>query len=183
MTPAGIVLRRSAPADLPAVAGIHRRAFGRDSEAALVGALLTDRSAEPVVSLIALRDGEPVGHILFTRCTAAGAQEPGLLHLLAPLAVVPELQKRGIGGALIARGVEELRKLGCRALFVLGSETYYPRHGFLPDAAERGFQPPYPLPEEHAACWMVRPLTAENPAPQGRIVCARTLDRPEYWSE
>ena len=91
-----IVIRETVPADLAAIVEVHKKGFGYDKEAGLTAELLSDPTAEPTVSLLALRDGEAVGHILFTRCRIAGAevQQP-LFYILAPLAVVPSCQKQG----------------------------------------------------------------------------------------
>ena len=63
-----IVIRETVPADLAAIVEVHKMGFGYDKEAGLTAELLSDPTAEPTVSLLALRDGEAVGHILFTRC-------------------------------------------------------------------------------------------------------------------
>ena len=113
---------------------------------------------------------------------AGPRQQP--LHILAPLAVVPACQKQGVGGLLIAKGLELLRERGSRLVFVLGHNTYYPRFGFIPDAGKLGFPTPSPIPEQHADCWMVQPLSeAGFEGPRGRIVCSETLSRPECWRE
>ena len=106
-----------------------KKGFGYDKEAGLTAELLSDPTAGPAVSLLALRDGEAVGHILFTRCRIAGAevQQP-LFYILAPLAVVPSCQKQGVGGLLIAEGLRLLRERGAKLVFVLGHKEYYPRH-------------------------------------------------------
>ena len=128
-----IVIRETVPADLAAIVEVHKKGFGYDKEAGLTAELLSDPTAEPTVSLLALRDGEAVGHILFTRCRIAGAevQQP-LFYILAPLAVVPSCQKQGVGGLLIAEGLQLLRERGAKLVFVLGHKEYYPRHGFIP---------------------------------------------------
>ena len=116
-----IVIRETVPADLAAIVEVHKKGFGYDKEAGLTAELLSDPTAEPTVSLLALRDGEAVGHILFTRCRIAGAevQQP-LFYILAPLAVVPSCQKQGVGGLLIAEGLQLLRERGAKLVFVLG---------------------------------------------------------------
>ena len=93
-----IVIRETVPADLAAIVEVHKKGFGYDKEAGLTAELLSDPTAEPTVSLLALRDGEAVGHILFTRCRIVGAEvQRPLFYILAPLAVVPSCQKQGVG--------------------------------------------------------------------------------------
>jgi predicted acetyltransferase len=49
---------------------------------------------------------------------------------LAPVAVLPERQRQGVGSALVRAGLEQCRQLG--AVVVLGHHAYYPRFGFSP---------------------------------------------------
>lgn len=75
---------------------VETRAFGYSKEADLVASLLKDESAHPTLSLLAKHEGNAVGHILFTRATFKG-YGISLMHILAPLAVIPEYQGRGVG--------------------------------------------------------------------------------------
>lgn len=63
---------------------------------------------------------------------------------LAPVAVLPQFQRRGIGSMLIGEGLEMLAARGTMAAFVLGHEDYYPRFGFSPTLARR-FESPFPV--------------------------------------
>ncbi len=56
---------------------------------------------------------------------------------LAPMAVAPDCQRRGIGTLLVQAGLNELSQSGCPIVVVLGHPEYYPRFGFVP-AAELG---------------------------------------------
>ena len=106
------------------------------------------------------------------------------MHILAPLAVIPDYQGKGIGANLIKKGLELLRILGSEAVFVLGHENYYPKFGFIPDAESQGFIPPYPIAKKNAGAWMVQVLDKERffdyPI---KIRCADKLSKPEYWKE
>jgi len=168
--------------ETPAVLRIHRLAFGEEDEAVLVRRLLTDRSAQPCVSLIALQGDEPVGHVLFTRASLVGEDETRVA-LLAPLAVVPTAQKQGVGGALTRAGIAVLKAQGVELCFVLGHPGYYPRHGFTP-AGVLGFEAPYPIPEKDAGAWMVQGLCKGVIGQvRGKVVPAEKLRRAEYWRE
>ena len=168
-------------ADLPDVLSVERLAFGGEVEAGLVADLLEDPTAQPLLSLLARADDRPVGHILFTAAGLEGAARPLRLAILAPLAVVPDAQRKGIGGRLIEHGIRLLGEAGVALVFVLGHPGYYPRHGFEP-AGRHGLRAPYPVSPEDA--WMVRPITPNGLGRvQGRVVCADALDRPEYWRE
>ena len=121
----------------------------------------------------------------FNNDEIAGAevQQP-LFYILAPLAVVPSCQKQGVGGLLIAEGLQLLRERGAKLVFVLGHKEYYPRHGFIPGAEKLGFPAPYPILEKHADYWMAQALTDDGfSGPKGRVVCADALNRPEHWRE
>lgn len=162
---------------------VETRAFGYSKEACLVASLLEDESARPALSLLARHEGQAIGHILFTRATFKGEIESPLMHILAPLAVIPEYQGKGVGGLLIRTGLEHLRLMGSQCVFVLGHATYYPRHGFEPYAGDKGYPAPYPIPEEHKACWMMQSLSAQPFYRTGHIQCAQALMKPEHWRE
>lgn len=168
-------------ADLDDVLLVERLAFGGDEEAGLVRDLLEDPNAHPLLSLLAREDGRAVGHVLFTAARLQDATGDAAASILAPLAVVPDRQRCGIGGRLIEHGVKALAERGVGLVFVLGHPSYYPRHGFQP-ATPKGLLAPYPICPDEA--WMVRPLRAGIlEEAQGRVVCADAMSRPEYWRE
>lgn len=168
-------------ADLVDVLAVERLAFGGEVEAGLVAALIADPTAQPHLSLLAHVDDRAVGHILFTAARLEGTDPGPKLALLAPLAVVPDAQRQGIGGSLIERGIRRLGEAGVALVFVLGHPGYYPRHGFGP-AGRHGLRAPYPVSPESA--WMVRPISSNALGHvQGRVICADALCRPEYWRE
>jgi len=181
-----MTIRPATESERQAVLDLERCAFGdpKGPEIAdLVRDLLTDPTAAPSLSLIAIENNRAVGHILFTKARITGCEAPPTAALLAPLAIVPEVQGRGIGGQLIRDGLGRLSDAGVALVFVLGHPSYYPRHGFRP-AGALGLDAPYPIPEEHAAAWMVQEL---RPGVLGRVrgtvACAAALDRPEHWRE
>lgn len=67
---------------------------------------------------------------------------------LAPLAVLPEYQKQGIGKKLIEEGHKKAKKLGYHYSIVLGSERYYPKFGYVP-ASQYGIKAPFEVPNEN----------------------------------
>lgn len=176
-------IRDTAQTDLPGILRIHEQTFGQTEEAALVRAILSDPTAQPTLSLIAEAEGQPLGHILFSRARLGEAPPDLAAAILAPLAVVPEAQGKGIGGALIAAGVARLSAAGTALVFVLGHPGYYRRFGF--EAAGRlGLDAPYPIPEEHAGAWMVRALQAGLIGRiSGTVACCDALMKPELWRE
>ncbi len=131
-----IIIRQEAPADYAAVYDLVKEAFASvehadGNEQDLVNALRAGDAFLPELSLVAELDGKLAGHILFTRAKV-GADE---VLVLAPLSVRPEYHRRGVGTALIREGHKIAVSLGFLYSLVLGSETYYPRIGYIP--AER----------------------------------------------
>ena len=120
-----ITCRVAEQKDHEAVMLIEREAFGQEDEANLVADFLNDPSAAPCVSIIAFFDNQPAGHIFFSK---AGIKELDSIsaYILAPMAVMPSLQGKGIGKAMIAKGEEVLRDLECDLVFVFGPSGVLP---------------------------------------------------------
>ena len=119
--------------DAPAVRRVHSRAFGgREDEARLVESLHA-AGAAPVSLVAALdSDGLVVGHVLFSPVELLDGRgdDPPAVAGLAPVAVLPEHQGRGIGSRLVRDGLEACRRAGYGAAVVLGEPGYYSRFGF-----------------------------------------------------
>jgi putative acetyltransferase len=126
-------VRSENPHDRGAIRLIHEAAFGGPDEADLVGRLHDEGVV--LASLVADREKQIVGHILFTRMSIEMDGGPVSAVALAPLAVLPEQQRRGIGGLLIRHGLDRLRGAGERIVIVVGHPDYYPRFGFSTDHA------------------------------------------------
>lgn len=180
-----IIIKETSNNDLITIFEVEKQAFGHDKEACLTEALLSDSTAKPVLSLLSFQNERAVGHILFTRVymNEMSDNQP-LIHILAPLAVIPEYQKQGIGKMLIKEGLQKLKQSGSEMVFVLGHVGYYDRHGFVPDAAKLGFRPPFHIPEEFADAWMMQSLSSSDiNIEKGKVVCAKELNKPEHWRE
>jgi putative acetyltransferase len=134
--PSDPTLRPERMDDVAQVRVVQSAAFGRSDEADLVDVLRA--AATPILSLVAQVGGLVVGHVCFSPVTIEGCPEAPALAGLAPLAVLPAFQGRGVGGALVREGVRECASLGWRAIFLLGDPDYYGRFGFEL-AAARGF--------------------------------------------
>ena len=100
--------------------------------------------ATGLLSLVALLNGVIVGHILFSRMSIETSDGSIAGVALAPLAVMPAQQRRGIGGKLITTGLDELRTMGERIVLVVGHAGYYPRFGFS-TALARALESPFPV--------------------------------------
>ncbi|MBI9016194.1 MAG: N-acetyltransferase [Phycisphaerae bacterium] len=168
--------------DYEDVLRIQREAFGSETEAELVRQLLRDPSAKPLLSLLAMEDEKAVGHILLTKATLQDNEDAASIAILAPVAVLPEYQNRGIGTMLIEDGLLRLRLSGTDLVFVLGDPDYYQRFGFRPDARKSGFAATYPIAEEHASAWMVKEIKdGIIGSVSGTVICADALKKPELW--
>jgi putative acetyltransferase len=137
-------IRLEQPADIAAVHSINQAAFETSAEADLVDSLRAQ--TEPIISLVADDNGTIVGHILFSPVTLTGHGELRIMGL-APMAVLPAQQRRGIGSALVRDGLDRCRQFGCDAIVVLGHHKYYPRFGFVP-ASRFGIRSEYDVPDE-----------------------------------
>ena len=137
-------IRPELPADAAAVRAVNHAAFGTSTEADLVE--LLHASASPLISLVADDDGTIVGHILFS--PAMLREHPELrIMALAPMAVLPDHQRRGIGASLVRAGLDACTQLGFPAVVVLGHADYYPRFGFKP-ASSFALRCEYDVPDE-----------------------------------
>ena len=131
MTP---TIRPETATDHEAVRHAHRLAFGQDDEAGIVDALRNGGYVR--VSLVADVEGRVVGHILFSDLPILTDKGTVRALSLAPMAVLPECQKRGIGSALVRKGLEVCRGGGHRIVVVLGHPDFYTRFGFSARLAE-----------------------------------------------
>lgn len=175
-------IRETNDFDINDIILVERNAFNSGKEAALTRDTLADPTAKPLLSLMAFVEGKPAGHILFTAAHLLNAPKIAV-SFLAPLAVLPEFQRKGVGSALVKKGLEILSKLGVELVFVVGHPEYYPRFGFK-TAGKFGFETPYPFPEEQAEAWMVKALRPDVVgATSGKLICCEALNKPEIWRE
>jgi putative acetyltransferase len=122
-----LTIRPETGDDGRAIHTVHVAAFPTDAEARLVDTLRANGKA--FVSLVAESEGRVVGHVLFSPVcldSPGGVVGAGL----APLAVLPSHQRKGVGGKLVASGIEACRCSGFGFVVVLGEPTYYQRFGF-----------------------------------------------------
>jgi putative acetyltransferase len=136
-------LREELPDDKESVREIHLRAFG---DHGLVVADLVDTLRETItpkdgLSLVAGHDGQIAGHVMFTRSLLDAPRRLVEVHVLSPLAVMPGYQKRGIGSALVRKGLKALAKRAVPLVFLEGDPGYYSRFGFAP-GRDLGFRKP-----------------------------------------
>ncbi|MEB3273828.1 MAG: N-acetyltransferase [Prochlorothrix sp.] len=179
-----VQFKRETTADRATVHNIHHQAFGAEEGPEIVQlltAMATDPSAQPQVSGLAWMGDRAIGHILFTPVQVLGTEARPTAHILAPLAVLPEFQRRGVGQQLIEVGCQQLQASGVQLVFVLGDPAYYGRHQFQ-GAAALGYTTPYPLQPIHTEAWQIRAL---DPGAidrfSGPVHCCQSLSHPHYW--
>ncbi|TCL71239.1 N-acetyltransferase [Rhizobium sp. BK251] len=156
-------IRDEQPRDHAAIAELVERAFGQPVEARLVEKLRDDGDA--AISLVAEEGDAIVGHILLSPMAA-----PFPALGLAPLAVLPGHERKGIGSALVKAAIARAGERNYGAVFVLGDPGYYERFGFRA-ALAADFSSPYAGPY-----FMVMPLRESLPATTGRVDYARAFD-------
>ena len=148
------MIRREEPRDADAVRRVNELAFGERTEANLVREL-TAASAS-TLSLVAEKDGYVVGHILFSPVTIETPAGQVTAIGLAPMAVLPDQQRKGIGTRLVQEGLAELRRLGHEVVVVVGHPDYYPRFGFK-RASQFGLRTEIDCPDEAFMAIELRP--------------------------
>lgn len=125
-----VTIRQEKPDDIGAVRVVNEAAFGEPAEARIVDSV---RVACPdAVSLVAVDDDRIVGHIFFSPVVLSGASGTPQGMGLAPMAVLPERQRQGIGSLLVREGIDAMRERKCTFIIVLGHPEYYPRFEFVP---------------------------------------------------
>ena len=123
-------VRPERPEDIGAIHAVNEAAFGRPDEADIADALRANGKA--FLSLVAVAGGRVVGHAMFSPATIESGGKTIKEAALGPIAVAPELQRTGIGSALVGAGLEACRALGYGSMFLLGDPAYYGRFGFVP---------------------------------------------------
>lgn len=138
-----MIIRPEELRDFEQVYALNAAAFDGEDESKLVEKL---RNIEGYISFVAVEHDTVLGHISFSPVTLN--DELTRFTGLAPMSVLPNRQKQGIGSSLIAAGLDACRHAGHEAVFVLGHADYYPRFGFT-NAANIGFSCEYPVPPEN----------------------------------
>ncbi|WP_439383431.1 GNAT family N-acetyltransferase [Amycolatopsis lexingtonensis] len=129
-----MLIRRETPADQAAIHRVHSEAFRREEgvtpiEAPLVDDLRAEGDLIDALSLVALHDGEVVGHVCCSR--ARVGDDTAAAVGLGPLGVLPAHQARRVGSALMHTVLGAADALGHGLVVLLGNPDYYSRFGFV----------------------------------------------------
>lgn len=151
-------IRQEQRADYAAINEVNDLAFGQPNEAKLIRQIRAADGFDPRLSFVATADEEVVGHILFSPIHIEGTDQHHPALALAPMAVRPQQQRKGIGSSLVREGLEICRCLGHNVVVVMGHVDFYPRFGFTP-ASSHGIAAPFDVPD---AAFMVLALARDG---------------------
>ncbi len=166
------IVERERPEHADAIRALLIAAFPTPAEQALVDDLRA--VAALPVSLVASDGYKLIGHIAFSPVSIFPPPRHAPTWALAPLAVAPEAERRGIGSALVRAGLQTCADDGCGSLVVLGAPNFYHRFGFF-SAAERGLRCRFDAPPE---AFMLRELVPDSfPHHQGVVHFHAAFDR------
>jgi putative acetyltransferase len=164
-----VIIRPERPEDAAALRAVHTAAFPTTAEADLVERVRASDHFEPELSLVAeAENGSVIGHVLLSYVALAG--EPVLA--LAPMAVLPEWQGKGVGSALVVAALDAAEVREEPLVVVLGHPWFYPRFGFR-RASKYGIFPSARWPD---ASFMVKPLTRHRAELRGKVVYPAAFD-------
>lgn len=170
-----MLIRRYKPEDRETVRGIHAVAFrrpgdpgGTPAEVGLLDRLIEADDVIGPLSLVAVRQAGPVGHVVCSRATTGGHP----VAALGPIAVHPEHQRQGVGVAMMHAALAAADALEIPLVALLGSRDYYPRFGFVP-AAQLAIESP---DTGWGDDFQVRTLSAYHPRITGRFRYAAAFD-------
>ncbi|MFC1971535.1 GNAT family N-acetyltransferase [Chloroflexota bacterium] len=147
-----LIIRPEIPEDIASISHVNEEAFGQKAEGNIVEKLRN--RGVLTISLVAVQDNEIVGHIAFSPVIVESERLSFDTITLAPMAVLPEHQRQGIGSKLVLAGLKDCQRLGHEIVVVMGHPEYYPRFGFVP-AKPEGVDCEFEVPDE---AWMILEL-------------------------
>ena len=148
-----ITIRTEAPGDEATIFELTQAAFkgmefSDGTEPYIVDKLRED--GDLTLSLVALDKSRIVGHIAISPITISDGTSDW--YGLGPVSVRPDMQRVGIGSALIRQTIDLMRERGAKGIALLGSSEYYPRFGFKHEPQLR-----YPgPPAEYFQCLLLK---------------------------
>jgi alpha-D-ribose 1-methylphosphonate 5-triphosphate synthase subunit PhnI len=160
-----LIVRSEEIKDYSSIAKVNNLAFGQENEAKLIDKIRQSDRFINELSLVAELDRKIIGHIMFSYIDLIGKHTTKVLAL-APVAVLPEYQNKGVGSLLVKRGLEIAEKMRLPLVIVLGEPKFYSRFGFE-TASDYSIQSPFEVPDKY---FMVRFLNNETDKLQGKII-------------
>ena len=147
-----MTIRSETSEDYSSIRYVNQEAFGQNQEADLVDKLR--KRGALTISLVAVQETAIVGHIAFSSVEITSEKSNFAALTLAPIAVLPSHQNKGIGSQLVMAGLQECRRLGHEIVVVVGHPNYYPRFGFVL-SNPKGIECEFEVPDE---AWMITEL-------------------------
>lgn len=174
-------IREAGLPDEEVIRQIHLDAFGGEEGRAvsdLAVNVLRQTFDPPVLNLVVEIEGELAGHVAFSPVRSKENQELAG-YILAPLAVAPRHQKRGIGTKIVEEGMSRLVSQGVGVILVYGDPEYYGRFGFEAEPAEN-YLPPFPL--QYPFGWQAMLRSNRQPAAKPLpLTCVEPLIKADLW--
>jgi putative acetyltransferase len=161
----GLSIRRERQDDAAEIARVIDAAFGDTETSAFTEALRAWEGYVPGLTFVGEEDGEIVGFTMLSYVALEG-QERRLL-ILTPMAVRPDRQRQGVGGAVVRAALTAADARLEPLILCEGVPAYYPQFGFEPATALGLERPDERIPDD---AWMAARLRAYDPAIRGRVV-------------
>lgn len=158
-----IKIREAVEKDYPQIQKVVEAAFKNvemsdHTEHELIMKIKQSEAHIPELSIVALEDDKIVGHLMMSKINIIDGDKQHLSLALAPVAVAPDEQMKGVGSSLINQSIKIAAALGYESVIVLGHHTYYPKFGFQ-KASDYHIYPPFDVPDEY---FMVLPLKEDG---------------------
>lgn len=170
-TASAIAIRAERSDDYPTVTDVVKRAYATvrysdHREHIMVERLREADAYVPALSLLAEIGGQAVGHVLLTKAYIRDNRSSVATLALAPLSVVPEFQRQGVGKHLVHSAHELAAALGFETILLVGISSYYPQFGYE-RLSHYPIALPFNAPDENCLILKLRPGALDGVA--GRV--------------
>lgn len=171
-----VEIRTEKTEDHEAIYRLHDAAFkNKDQESRLVEKIRGSERYIPDLSIVAVEANQVIGHALFSLADVVNEVNPFEVIVLAPIAVLPGHQRKGIGGQLIREGLRRCTERGFSHVFLIGHPSYYPQFGFTP-ARRLGFElKQFPVSDEVFMVHVLKPGEGEARGMTGELLYPATF--------
>jgi putative acetyltransferase len=136
-----MLIRKEKEKDFDQIRNINDICFAGEYESKLIDNLR--KGSNFILSLVAEKNGKIIGHIMYSRIKIRDTYST----TLAPMCVLPEYQKQGIGTKLIRESINYLKEMKEKSIIVLGHTDFYSRSGFE-KASNFGVKFPFKIADE-----------------------------------
>jgi predicted N-acetyltransferase YhbS len=156
-----LIIRQEKPSESGRIYDLVKVAFetakvADGDEQDFVNKLRASSAYIPELALVAEEEDKLVGHIMLTKTYITMADHTYEALLLAPLSVALEYRNRGVGSKLVLESFELAKKLGYKAVFVVGDPAYYAQFGFKP-TVQFGIRHDPPIPDPNVMVYEIEP--------------------------